>query len=66
MMSDRPKMPKKPSDLANQFRELQQLRQRVREAELAAGREKQGARASLKVSGRTANPQKPGGRGRTH
>jgi hypothetical protein len=65
-MSDRPKTPKKPSNIADQFRELQQLRQRVRTAELAAERGKQGAGADLKVGGQTRSPQKPDGGSQTH
>jgi len=38
MMSDRPKKPKQPSDIAGQFRELQQLRKLVHEAELEFSR----------------------------
>ena len=34
MTSDRPNKPKKPSDLAGQLRELQQLRKQVHDAEL--------------------------------
>jgi hypothetical protein len=34
MTSDRPNKPKKPSDVAGQFRELQQLRKQVHDAEL--------------------------------
>jgi hypothetical protein len=38
MMSDLPKKPKKPSDIADQLRELQQLRKQVHETELELSR----------------------------
>jgi hypothetical protein len=38
MMSDRPKKPKQPSDIARRFRELQQLRKQVHAAELERSR----------------------------
>jgi hypothetical protein len=38
MLSDRPKRPRQPSDIAGRFRELQQLRKLVHEAELEFSR----------------------------
>ena len=40
MKSDRPNKSKKPSDIAGQLRELQQLRKQVHEAELELSRNK--------------------------
>jgi hypothetical protein len=59
-------MPKKPSYIADQFRELQQLRQKVRNAELAAERQRQSASSDLKVGDQARSPHKPGSRTKTH
>jgi hypothetical protein len=57
--SDRPKKAKQPSDIAEQFRELQQLRKLVREAELELSRNRS-HRADInpKVDGKKRRPRK--------
>jgi hypothetical protein len=53
----------KPQDLAAHFREWQELRIKVSEAELAA--EKRAA-ADVEAKTNRRSPRKPAGRGRTH
>jgi len=53
MMSDHSKKPLKLSDIAQQFRELQQLRQQVHEAELDFSRD---SPAVLRAADRAQNP----------
>lgn len=62
MTSDHPKKPMKPCDIARQFRELQQLRKQVHEAELDFSRNN--ADVDLKVDDDPRRPQNPSGRTR--
>jgi hypothetical protein len=59
----RSKKPKQPSDIAGQFRELQQLRKLVHEAELEFSRNKS-PRADIdsKVDGKKRRPRNVSGR----
>jgi hypothetical protein len=59
-MSDHPKKARKPSDIARQFRELQQLRKQVREFELCFLR--QGADVDPQLDDDARGPQDPSGR----
>jgi hypothetical protein len=59
-MSDYPKKPRKPSDIARQFRELQQLRKQVQEAELDCSRNRADVDPQLDDDAR--GPQDPSGR----
>jgi hypothetical protein len=62
MTSDHPRKPRKPSDIAQQFRELQQLRKQVHEAELDFSRNS--ADVDVKVEANARRPQNPSGRTR--
>jgi hypothetical protein len=59
MMSNRPKKPKQPNDIAARFRELQQLRKLIHEAELELSRNRS-PRADIvsKVDGKERGPRK--------
>ena len=56
---------KAPKDLAALFREWQELRTRVSEAELAAA-QREAADVEKMVEGNRRSPRKPAGRGRAH
>jgi hypothetical protein len=65
MTSDRPKKPKKSSNIAEQFKELQQLRERVQKAELDFSRKRSThTNINPKTDGRGS--QNPRGRNRIH
>jgi hypothetical protein len=55
---------KTPKDIADQFREWQQLRIKVTKTELAAA-QREMADVGTKVEGNGHSPRKPGGRSRT-
>ncbi len=65
MTSDRSKKSKKPSDVAERFKKLQQLRVKVWRAELAISRKKP-PDSNVAVTGEGRSPQKPSGRSRLH
>jgi len=56
---------KTPKDIADQFREWQELRAKVSKAELAAAQNKT-ASVETKVKGNGHSSKKPSGRSRTH
>jgi hypothetical protein len=58
-------MAKTPKDIADQFREWQELRIKVSKAELAAAQNKTGSVAS-KAKGNCRGLRKPSGRSRAH
>ena len=64
MTSDHPKKPKKPSDIAEQFEALLQIRKQVHQAELDLSRNRS-PRAEVDPKVNARRPQNPRGRTRT-